>query len=277
MAGDFNSVVGDEVRFRRGAPPAPAGDGALSDIADGALEHLTELRQPCWTFRAFAGGRLQVASRHDRVYTSMPSAVFSFFAGSAIVQGYIYRRDGASDHLPVLVRLRRRARRDPRLLPPVGRRVFERPTLYKALHSCISICTQEDVGGAQDQLEALEVVARDLAADRDLWPFSAGVATARDKARLALRTQRLWFVGRPVELLRLVTFWPDLARRFDSEGGLLDEAAFVRWVADLTEAEALEEQACVRAARRRTCRCRRRESASSSALSDGECGAVALP
>lgn len=227
VAGDFNSIVGDEVRFRRGAPAAPAGDGATGELADAALSHLTELHQPCWTYRAFVEGRIAVASRLDRVYSSLPSAAFSLLAGPAAVRGDILRRDGPSDHLPVVVRLRRRVFRDPRLLPPVDRRVFEHPLYYEALRKRIAISDPSSASDAQEQLEALKEVARDVALYKDLWPFAAGVATARDKARLALRAQRLWYGGRLSEILRVAARWPDLSARLNPSRGIRDEASFV--------------------------------------------------
>lgn len=187
IAGYFSTMFRDETLFRRGAPVAPEDDGPASELADAALSHLTELHQPCWTYRAFSGGRLDITSRLDRVYTSLPSAIFSFEFGSASVQGDIYRRGGPSDHLPVVVWLRRRGPWDRRLLSPVDRGTFEDPRFYVALHASVAWCRLGDVAEAQEQSEAVKVVAREVAADTDLWPFAAVVPSARDRARLALR------------------------------------------------------------------------------------------
>lgn len=249
VGGEFNSIMGTEVRFRREAGAAAPGDGTAGDIADGALEHLLEFQQPSWTLRRFAGRVLDVASRIDRIYASLPSVALSFLSGSCAVNGQLFDRDSAIDHLPVMLLLRRRRRRrDARVLPPFDRRIFECERFYKVLASRIRIESCATVADAQAQLTAFKLVAREVSGQCDLRSFQEGVPTARDKARLAIRAQAMWIQGRRDEVRRLLGVWPALRTFLTDEGGLRAEDGLVDWIAGLTEAEVAEEIARVSAA-----------------------------
>lgn len=209
------------------------------------MADLLELHQPGWTHRRFRHGRLHGASRIDRLYLAMSSAAFSLFVATAAVVGEVFDKGYPSDHLPVVARVAPARRRDPRILPPIDRRIFEAPAFFATLASrCIvSLCVS--VAEAQDQLAAIKSCVRGLAFDHQFLPFVTGAPTARDRARLAVRAWRAWMCRSGWEVERCRGVWLERATRFEG-GELRDQEEMRTWVSELSGAEAEEEEDRVR-------------------------------
>lgn len=245
VGGDFNLLSKEDSRYTAGGDQGVPGDGVRGEVADVAFADLLELHQPGWTHRRFREGRLYGASRSDRLYVAISSAALSLFVASAAVLGDVFDQAFPSDHLPFLAWLALARSRDRRIAPPIDRRVFEAPKFFDILSARCAVVACKSVDEAQDQLGAIKDCVRSLAAEFQFWPFVSGVATARDRARLAVRAWRAWMCRRSSEVVRCCSVWPELASHFEG-GELVDQTAMRYWVSELAGAEAEEEEARVR-------------------------------
>lgn len=112
-------------------PSVHKGDGWASDALQATMGKMAEMHQEGWAHRRFKCGCLASTSR-IRAYFSLRPDCLLRFVSTVCTAGDILERHAESDYPLLVVSLRKRRRRDPRVDCPTGRRAFDDPHLYRS-------------------------------------------------------------------------------------------------------------------------------------------------
>eukprot|EP00959_Pyramimonas_sp_CCMP1952_P418002 8757656-Pyramimonas_sp.AAC.1 len=210
--GDFNFVLEEEGRFKGDGSGWTAGDTTHARLFHKFFPCLTELYQDQDTRRGKRGKAVQVTSRIDRIFTSLPPALLRDITSRAGVLGSL-KSFMASDHIPVTASLEifSPSSRHPVISPWIA----SLPEFHSALNGLLGEIPLS--WGPLPKLQIAKDYFFEAASAARAALGSRQAVSLQDKHHWSLAALRALRLGHEQRLRQAVTCYPRLRVHFNAD------------------------------------------------------------